>query len=135
MSVFLTSDKRSVSELRRAVTSRLGAAAAASRAARPRRLRSARDVLHNDNMAVISVRVEKSGRVLIPVAVRRQLGLKEGASDLLLNIDETPIGVSTRAQGLARAREILSKYHKPGDDWTSELITERREEARREDGA
>ena len=70
---------------------------------------------------------------MIPVAVRRQLGLKEGASDLLLNIDETPIRVSTRAQALARAREILAKYHKPGDDWTSELLAERREEARRED--
>jgi AbrB family looped-hinge helix DNA binding protein len=84
-------------------------------------------------MAVISVRVEKSGRVLIPVAVRRQLGLKEGESDLLLNIDETPIGVSTRAQWLTRAREIAAKYHKPGEDWTAELIAERREEGRRED--
>jgi bifunctional DNA-binding transcriptional regulator/antitoxin component of YhaV-PrlF toxin-antitoxin module len=83
-------------------------------------------------MAVISVRVEKSGRVLIPVAVRRQLGLKEGQSDLLLNIDETPVGVSTRAQGLARARHILAKYHRPGDDWTGELLAERRKEARRE---
>jgi len=36
----------------------------------------------------ISVRVEKSGRVLIPAAVRRQLGLKEGESDVLLDIDE-----------------------------------------------
>jgi bifunctional DNA-binding transcriptional regulator/antitoxin component of YhaV-PrlF toxin-antitoxin module len=85
-------------------------------------------------MPVISVRLEKSGRILIPVAVRRQLGLKEGASDLLLNIDETPIGVSTRAQGVARARQILARYHKPGEDWTSELLAERREEARRENG-
>jgi AbrB family looped-hinge helix DNA binding protein len=84
-------------------------------------------------MAVISVRVEKSGRVLIPAAIRRRLGLKEGESDLLLNIDETPIRVSTRAQALARVRQALAKYHKPGDDWTAELIAERREEARREE--
>jgi bifunctional DNA-binding transcriptional regulator/antitoxin component of YhaV-PrlF toxin-antitoxin module len=84
-------------------------------------------------MAVISVRVEKSGRILIPVAIRRQLGLVEGESDLLLNVDETPIAVSTRAQGLARARQALAKYHKPGEDWTAELLAERREEARREE--
>jgi AbrB family looped-hinge helix DNA binding protein len=83
-------------------------------------------------MAMISVRVEKSGRILIPVAVRRKLGLKEGESDLLLNIDETPVGVSTRAQGLARARQIVAKYHKPGDDWTSELLADRRKEARKD---
>ena len=84
-------------------------------------------------MAVISVRVEKSGRILIPAAIRRQLGLKEGESDLLLNIDETPVRVSTRAQALARVRQVLAKYHKPGDDWVAELIAERREEARREE--
>jgi hypothetical protein len=72
--------------------------------------------------------------VLIPVAVRRQLGLTEGESELLLNIDETPVQVSTRAQGLARARQIAAKYHKPGEDWTSEFIAERRAEAQRENG-
>lgn len=81
-------------------------------------------------MAVISVRIEKSGRVLIPAAIRRQLGLIEGESDLLLNIDETPIGVTTRAQVLVRVRQTLAKYHNPGDDWVAELLAERREEAR-----
>ena len=84
-------------------------------------------------MAVISVRVEKSGRILIPVAIRRSLGLIEGESELLLNIDETPISVSTRAQGLARARAIVARHRKPGDDWTAELLSERRQEAAKED--
>lgn len=67
--------------------------------------------------------------MLIPVAVRRKLGLKEGESDLLLNVDETPVGILSRAQALAKARVVLAKYHKPGDDWTAELLAERREEA------
>jgi len=83
-------------------------------------------------MPRISVRVEKSGRVLIPAAVRRQLGLKEGESELLLDIDETPVRVSTRRQALARARQVLANYHKPGDDWTAELLTERKDDATRE---
>lgn len=84
-------------------------------------------------MGVISVRVDKSGRILIPSAIRRRLGLKEGESDLLLNIDETPVRVTTRAQALTRVRQALAKYHNPGDDWVAELIQERREEARLED--
>ena len=56
------------------------------------------------DMARVSVRVEKSGRILIPVAVRRRLGLKEGESDVLLEIGETqPIVVTTRGQAVARA--------------------------------
>jgi AbrB family looped-hinge helix DNA binding protein len=88
---------------------------------------------YNVNMSVISVRVEKSGRVLIPAAVRRKLGLKEGESEVLLDVDETPIKVTTRRQRLERARAILRKYHKPGEDWTAELLADRREESRRED--
>ncbi len=80
----------------------------------------------------ISVRMEKSGRILIPVAVRRQLGLKEGESELLLKIDESPIRVTTRAQALARLQERAARYGSPGEQWSEELIEERREEARRE---
>ena len=84
-------------------------------------------------MPVISVRVEKSGRILIPAAIRRQLGIKEGTSELLLNVDETPVAVTTRRQALARARKYFGQFHKPGDDWTADVLAERRDEAGRED--
>lgn len=85
-------------------------------------------------MSTITVRVEKSGRVLIPVSVRRQLHLKEGESDLLLHIDETPIGVSTRAQALARVQKWAAGFTTPGRTFSQELIEERRQEASRELG-
>jgi bifunctional DNA-binding transcriptional regulator/antitoxin component of YhaV-PrlF toxin-antitoxin module len=85
-------------------------------------------------MSNISVRVEKSGRILIPVAVCRKLGLKEGKSDLLLDVDETPVGVMTRAQALARVQEWAARYAKPGRVVSEELIAERRREAARESG-
>jgi bifunctional DNA-binding transcriptional regulator/antitoxin component of YhaV-PrlF toxin-antitoxin module len=84
-------------------------------------------------VGIISVRVEKSGRILLPVAIRRRLGLKDGESHLLLNVDETPVGVTTRAQGLARAQAILSKYGSASERWSEELLAERRDEQRRED--
>jgi AbrB family looped-hinge helix DNA binding protein len=80
-------------------------------------------------MAVISVRVEKSGRILIPAAVRRRLGLKEGESDLLLNIDETPVLVTTRAQALRRIQEWAAHGIQPGRLVSEELLDERRKEA------
>lgn len=85
-------------------------------------------------MSVVSVRIEKSGRVLIPVAVRRQLGLKEGESDLLLKIDETPVAVTTRAQALKRVQEWAARGIKPGRKVSEEFSRERRREAAREMG-
>ncbi len=80
-------------------------------------------------MARITVRVEKSGRVLIPAAIRRKLGLKDGQSDLLLDIDETPIRATTRAQALVRLQSAAARYGEPGELWSEELIAERRREA------
>ena len=85
-------------------------------------------------MSLISVRVEKSGRVLIPASVRRQLGLKEGESDLLLNVDETPIGVTTRAQALKRMQEWAREID-PNRLISEELMEERRREAAEEFGS
>ena len=82
----------------------------------------------------ISVRVEKSGRILIPAAIRRQLGLKEGESDLLLDIDQTPVVVTTRAQALARIQEWAAAYAPLGRVVSEDLIDERHREAAKELG-
>lgn len=79
------------------------------------------------------MRVEKSGRILLPLAIRRKLGLKEGESDLLLEVaDRQPVVVTTRAQALERAQTVLSTYVKPGRLISEELIAGRREEVRRD---
>ncbi len=78
----------------------------------------------------IAVRLEKSGRVLIPAAVRRRLGLKEGESEVLLDIDESPVHVTTRAQALRRLQIAAARYGKPEELWSEELIGERREQVR-----
>ena len=83
----------------------------------------------------ISVRLEKSGRILIPASVRRKLGLRAGESDLLLNIDESPVGVTTRAQALVRIQKWAAGYAVPGRVLSEELIEERRQEAAKELGA
>jgi AbrB family looped-hinge helix DNA binding protein len=82
-------------------------------------------------METISVKVEKSGRILIPAAVRRQFGLKEG-TEVILRVDEDGIQVRTREQVLARIRKRLRRYIPEGSCLSEELIQERRAEAERE---
>ena len=85
------------------------------------------------DMARISVRVEKC-RVLIPADIRRKLGLMEGKSDLLLDIDETPSRATTRAQALVRLQSAAARCGNPEELWSEELMMDRRREAEGEGG-
>ncbi len=75
-------------------------------------------------------KVEKNGKLMIPVNVRRILGIREGASDLLLHIDEEKrsITIETRDQALERIRTRLKKYIPDGTLLSEELLADRREE-------
>jgi AbrB family looped-hinge helix DNA binding protein len=83
-------------------------------------------------METISVRVEKSGRVLLPAALRKKLNLVEG-SELLFQVDDAGVRIETRAQALVRVQELFRKYIPEGRLLSEELIKDRRAEARRED--
>jgi AbrB family looped-hinge helix DNA binding protein len=82
-------------------------------------------------METVSVKLEKSGRILIPAAIRRELGLKEG-SELLLRPNDAGLQVSTRQQAIKRVQAQLRKYAPRGRLLSQELLDERREEAARE---
>jgi AbrB family looped-hinge helix DNA binding protein len=84
-------------------------------------------------METYTTRLEKSGRILIPAAVRRQLGLSEG-SQVLVKVEEPgALQVTSRSQALARVREEIRKYIPGGQDLAGELIRDRRVEVERED--
>jgi AbrB family looped-hinge helix DNA binding protein len=82
-------------------------------------------------METVSVRIEKSGRVMIPAVIRRQFNLKEG-NEVLLRIDDTGIQMGTREQALARIQKRLRRYIPENRVLSEELIAERRAEAERE---
>jgi len=78
-----------------------------------------------------TVRVSSNGRVLIPLAVRRELGIKPG-DELVLEIEDGALRLSTR---LARLREVqaLARTFLAGEpSLVDELLAERRAEAARE---
>jgi AbrB family looped-hinge helix DNA binding protein len=84
-------------------------------------------------METYTARLEKSGRILIPAAVRRQLGLSEG-SQVIVKVEESgALQVSSRSQAVAKVREEIRKYIPAGQDLAEELIRDRRAEVDRED--
>jgi AbrB family looped-hinge helix DNA binding protein len=76
-----------------------------------------------------SARLEKSGRILIPAAVRRTLGLAEGSMVVVKVEPSGAIGIVSRSQALAQARKELRKHIPPGRDLVEELIHDRQREA------
>jgi len=82
----------------------------------------------------LAVNVEKNGKILLPVNVRRMLKVREGVSDLLLNVDEAnqSVTIETRDHALARIRARLAKYIPEGTMLSEELIADRREESANE---
>jgi len=77
--------------------------------------------------------LEKSGRILIPVAVRRRLGLSEG-SQVIVKVEESgALRITSRSQALAGVRERIRKYIPAGRDLVEELIQDRRAEAESDD--
>jgi AbrB family looped-hinge helix DNA binding protein len=77
------------------------------------------------------VRVDSAGRVLIPATSRQRLGIGQG-DEVLLEVDDRGIHITTAAQALKDAQDYLAQFKKPGESVVDELIRERREEASRE---
>ena len=73
----------------------------------------------------------KSGRLVIPVGLRRKLGVEAG-DELILRLDEEGLHLSTPAQALARAQAFVQRLGIEGRDLAAELVAERRREAAEE---
>jgi len=80
-----------------------------------------------------TTRLEKSGRILIPAALRRQLNLAEGSPVLLKVDEEGALHISSRAQALAKVRAEIRNYIPAGQGLVGELIRDRRAAVERED--
>jgi AbrB family looped-hinge helix DNA binding protein len=81
-----------------------------------------------------AVRVEKSGRILIPAEIRRRLNLVGGESEVILSLDDTGIvRLTTQQQTLQRIQTILNERLGPDRSLADELLADRRREAAQED--
>jgi AbrB family looped-hinge helix DNA binding protein len=82
-------------------------------------------------MKSLTVKVDGSGRILLPAKVRQKLDLKQG-SKLALKFSTRGLVLTTQAQAIKRAQEYFSRLPRGRMLASEELIQERRREARRE---
>jgi antitoxin PrlF len=76
-------------------------------------------------------RIEAKGRVVIPATFRSALGLKVG-DEIDLRIEDNEIRISTLQSRLAKSRQRLRTFIKPGRLLSDDLIAERRRAAMNE---
>jgi AbrB family looped-hinge helix DNA binding protein len=88
-------------------------------------------IRYNRHMKSLVVKVDASGRILLPAKVRKDLHLKRG-SELVMRLGKDSLHLKTRGQALREAQEYFSQFRRKGELWSEELIKERRQEARRE---
>lgn len=79
----------------------------------------------------VHVRIGENGRIVIPVKMRRILGVETG-DEVILQPEENTVRITTRRQRIEEARRQIRRYIKPGTNAVDELIAERREAAKHE---
>ncbi len=77
-------------------------------------------------------RLDSAGRIVIPAAFRKALGVKPGEY-LILRIEDGELRAWTFEYAIRKSQEIVRKYIPPGRSLVDELIAERRSEAALED--
>ena len=77
------------------------------------------------------MRVNANGRVVIPAAFRKALGINAG-DEVVLQIEDDELRITTFKRRVQRAQRLVRKYVKPGISLVDELIAERHEAARNE---
>jgi AbrB family looped-hinge helix DNA binding protein len=79
----------------------------------------------------IRLRVGENGRVAIPAAVRRALGVEIG-DEIILEQENGEFRITTQQRRIERARRRIRQYIKPGTPVVEEFLADRRKAARRE---
>lgn len=77
--------------------------------------------------------VAESGRMNLPAAVRRSLGMKPGDKLVFVEKEGGGFEVTTVSRSLDQARALFRQYVPEGSSLVDELIADRKEEARREE--
>lgn len=80
------------------------------------------------------IEMDRSGRIVIPAAIRAQMGIAE-SSKLVLLLEGEELRVFTHEAGVRRAQKMLAPYvqDRNGRSIVDELIEDRRREAAEED--
>lgn len=78
------------------------------------------------------VTIAPGGRVVIPAALRKALGISVGDS-VVIELADGELRLRSLDAAIKQAQEIVDQYVPEGVSLADELIRERREEAKREE--
>jgi len=81
-------------------------------------------------MTEVRTKVGEGGRVVIPAAYRKTLGLKPG-DEVILVLHDGEVHLLTPQRAVQRARALVRRYVPKGRCLSEELVRERREEFKR----
>ncbi|TMB89752.1 MAG: AbrB/MazE/SpoVT family DNA-binding domain-containing protein [Chloroflexi bacterium] len=81
-----------------------------------------------------TARLDRSGRLVLPVEVRRDLELREG-DEVIFTAGESPheVRLSSRRAAVDRAQALVRQYARGKGSVVEELLAERRRQAALED--
>lgn len=82
-------------------------------------------------MTTAKARINDDGRILIPAAMRKALGLRAGQA-VILRVDADGIRLTTAQHALCQAQQSLRRYVREGTPLVEDLLAERRREGKRE---
>ncbi|MGO9304176.1 MAG: AbrB/MazE/SpoVT family DNA-binding domain-containing protein [Candidatus Korobacteraceae bacterium] len=77
------------------------------------------------------MRVNQNGRIVIPAAFRKAIGIEVG-DEVVLRIQDDELRITTQQRRIQRAQQRARTYLKPGTSLVEELLAERREAAKNE---
>jgi len=87
--------------------------------------------LRTRHMITLRARIGPSGRLVIPAAQRRELGLKAG-DEVLIRVEDDELRISSVNRRIERVQALVRKYNPKGELLSQSLIRERRAEAAKE---
>ena len=77
------------------------------------------------------VKIIEGGKLIIPAAMRRELGIATGDT-VVLDLADGELRVRSLSKAIERAQAILRRHMPEGVSLADELISDRRREAERE---
>ena len=75
--------------------------------------------------------INENGRIVIPIEIRKMMGLKAG-DIVVMAFEDGVLRIESQQVKIRRIQEELKKFAKPGKRASDELVADRREEAGRE---
>ena len=82
-------------------------------------------------MNEIRAKIDRNGRLIIPSAWRKAMGVQDG-DDVLLRFDGEELRVASQSASVKRAQQIVRQYVSADQSLVDDLLQERRADAARE---